>query len=177
MSCRIFFKSRLLPITSQCLRSPSTQLNRAPGSFLVLHRSFSTQLSAGLKHTNKSAYNGPLAQTFRRLKIFSLSSLMLSSSLAPFMFLMESNIPTAARVVVAFIAVGTSGLSTGLVGWCAKPYVATLRRLVPEKDNGSEGIEMTTFNMLLRPRVTRVSNYTMFFYAWLKIDRYTIQSS
>jgi len=76
------------------------------------------------------------------------------------MFLMESNLPTTARIVVTSIAVGTSGLSTGLVGWCAKPYVATLRRLVPEKDGGTEGIEMTTFDILLRPRITRVYDAT-----------------
>jgi hypothetical protein len=64
---------------------------------------------------------------------------------------------------VASMAVGTSGLSTGLVGWCAKPYVSTLRRLVPEKDGGTEGIEMTTFDIFLRPRITQVSNCAAYY--------------
>lgn len=76
------------------------------------------------------------------------------------MFLMESNLPTTARVAVATIAVGTSGLSTGLVGWCAKPYVAKLSHLVPEKNGGAQGIEMTTFDIFLRPRITRVYDTT-----------------
>jgi TMEM70/TMEM186/TMEM223 protein family len=180
MSCRIFFTSRLhIPTTT--FRFHPTRLNRAPSSFVVQQRLLSTLSSSAPKHTTPTleadfVYNGPLTLTFRRLKIFSLSSLSLSCMLAPFMFLMESNLPTTARVVVASIAVGTSGLSTGLVGWCAKPYVAKLRRLVPEKHGDAEGIEMTTFDILLRPRITRVSHlYLYVLHAWLKTYRYTMQ--
>ncbi|KAH9976156.1 hypothetical protein BGW80DRAFT_1291663 [Lactifluus volemus] len=74
-------------------------------------------------------YVGPLAQTFRRLKIFSLSSLALATSLSPFIFIIESSLPSAARVGLATTALATSGVSTALVAWCGRPYVTTLRRL------------------------------------------------
>ncbi|KAF5380435.1 hypothetical protein D9615_004666 [Tricholomella constricta] len=108
----------------------------------------------------KARYIGPLTQTFRRLKIFSMSSFMLSCTLAPFMFIVESNLPVSARIALASIAIGTSGVSTGLVGWCGKPYVTTLRHLTPEENGGAEGIEMSTLTLLLRPRITRVYDPT-----------------
>ena len=74
-------------------------------------------------------YVGPLTQTFRRLKIFSLSSLALASTLSPFIFIIESSLPSTARAALAATALATSGVSTALVGWCGRPYVTTLRRL------------------------------------------------
>jgi hypothetical protein len=105
---------------------------------------------------DKPTYHGPLTSTFTRLKIFSLSSLTLSGTLAPFMFLIESNLPLTARFALASIAIGTSGISTGLVSWCGMPYVTTLRRLKPEENAGAEGVEMTTLNLFLRPKITTV---------------------
>ncbi|KAG6813296.1 hypothetical protein H0H92_012451 [Tricholoma furcatifolium] len=61
-----------------------------------------------------------------------------------------------ARVALVSIAIGTSGLSTALVGWCGQPYVSTLRYLKPEENGGSEGIQMTTHNLFLKPRITTV---------------------
>ena|SRR6266851_8403686 len=74
-------------------------------------------------------YVGPLTQTFRRLKIFSLSSLALASTLSPFIFIVESSLPSTARAALATTALATSGVSTALVGWCGRPYVTALRRL------------------------------------------------
>ena len=74
-------------------------------------------------------YVGPLTQTFRRLKIFSLSSLALASSLSPFIFIVESSLPSTARVALATTALATSGVSTALVAWCGRPYVTALRNL------------------------------------------------
>lgn len=74
-------------------------------------------------------YVGPLTQTFRRLKIFSLSSLVLASTLSPFIFIVESSLPSTARAALATTALATSGVSTALVAWCGRPYVTTLRRL------------------------------------------------
>jgi len=74
-------------------------------------------------------YVGPLTPTFRRLKIFSLSSLALAGVLSPFMFIIESSLPFTARAALATAAIGTSGVSTALVAWCGRPYVTTLRRL------------------------------------------------
>ena len=114
-------------------------------------------------------YVGPLTQTFRRLKIFSLSSLALAGSLSPFIFIVESSLPSTARVALAATALATSGVSTALVAWCGKPYVTTLRRLSspPQQqqqqhtthshnENAPAGIELTTLTFALRPRATRV---------------------
>lgn len=90
------------------------------------------------KHTDAGAdaccplsliYIGPLTRTFRRLKIFSLSSLALASSLSPFIFIVESSLPSTARAALATTALATSGVSTALVAWCGRPYVTTLRNL------------------------------------------------
>jgi hypothetical protein len=96
-------------------------------------------------------YHGPLTTTFRRLKLFSLSSLGLSVGLAPFLFLLEtsSGLPVIARFALAGTALTTSGVSTALVGWCGKPYVTTL-----EREGG--GVAMTTLTLALKKRVTHV---------------------
>lgn len=101
-------------------------------------------------------YHGPLTPAFRRLKLFSLASFGLSTMLSPFMFLVESGLPMNARIALAGIAVGTSGLSTGLVSWCAKPYVTTMRRFRPDGTGSAEELELTTSTLLLRPRITKV---------------------
>ncbi|KAH9050985.1 hypothetical protein EDB83DRAFT_2399573 [Lactarius deliciosus] len=117
-------------------------------------------------------YVGPLTQTFRRLKIFSLSSLALAGSLSPFIFIVESSLPSTARAALAATALATSGVSTALVAWCGKPYVTTLRRLsstaptAPQQQqqhtthshnaNAPAGIELTTLTLALTPRATRV---------------------
>jgi hypothetical protein len=101
-------------------------------------------------------YKGPLALTFKRLKLFSLASLGLSAALSPFMFIIESTLPTSARVGLAGVALTTSGISTLLVNWCGKPYVETLRHLQPSENDGIEGLEMTTLSLLLQKRTTRV---------------------
>jgi hypothetical protein len=95
-----------------------------------------------------------LTPTFRRLKIFSLSSLALSFSFVPFIFLVESQLPLGARIALATTALATSGVSTALITWCAGPYVTTLRRINPLES--TQGLEMTTLTLFLRERVTRV---------------------
>jgi hypothetical protein len=111
--------------------------------------------SSSSNSDDSSTYHGPLANTFKKLKMFSLASLSLSIALAPVMFLVDSNLPVSGRVALASIAIGTSGISTALVGWCGKPYVKTLKRL--KTGDGVEGLELITYNLFLRPRVTRVS--------------------
>lgn len=103
-----------------------------------------------------STYEGPLAQTFRRLKLFSLASFGLSSALAPFMFVVESGLPPSARFALAGIALGTSGLSTGLVAWCAKPYVNKMYTHRPEALGAAEELELITSDLFLRPVTTKV---------------------
>ena len=121
------------------------------GSIGQVHGTLSS--SAGPRSSED--YKGPLALTFKRLKIFSLASLSLSSALTPFMFVLESTLPMSARVSLAGMALTTTGISTLLIGWCGKPYVETLRR-VPDEKGGFDGFEMTTMSILLRKRITRV---------------------
>ncbi|KAF9268552.1 hypothetical protein L218DRAFT_954005 [Marasmius fiardii PR-910] len=121
--------------------------------------SASTSHTTGYVKANENVYRGPLTATFRRLKIFSLSSFALSFSLAPLIFVIDSSLPTFARLALAFTAVSTSGVSTALVAWVARPYVSALCRLEPEGTGGVQGIEMTTSTLMLNPRVTRVYDY------------------
>jgi len=106
-------------------------------------------------------YNGPLAPTFRRLKIFSLSTLGLSTVISPFIFVIESSLPTTARIALASTALGTSAISTTLVNWVGKPYVAQLKPILAEGETLDPkkvvtSVEMTTYSLALRKRVTKV---------------------
>lgn len=107
--------------------------------------------------TDNDIYHGPLAPTIRRLKVFSLGSLAMSFTMAPFFFIVESSLPVSARIALAATAMATSSISTGLVGWIGGSYVSTLRHLRPSENDGMEGLEMTTMTLTLQPRVTRVS--------------------
>ncbi|KAI0669659.1 hypothetical protein C8Q78DRAFT_1193196 [Trametes maxima] len=106
-------------------------------------------------------YRGPLAATFRRLKIFSLSSLTLTFALTPFIFVLEttSSVPLSGRAALAGIAMATSSVSTALVAWCGRPYVNTLRFLEPDGAQAAgsgRAVEMTTLTLGLHKRVTTV---------------------
>ena len=118
---------------------------------LVRYRGLSTSPSEPTP-TSEIAYQGPLTNTFRRLKIFSLSSLTLSVALVPFIFVIEaSGIPLSARFALAGVAMATSSVSTALVAWCGSPYVTKLQRV--QKDHT---LQMTTLTLGLRERVTSV---------------------
>ncbi|KAK0454538.1 hypothetical protein EV421DRAFT_1896456 [Armillaria borealis] len=114
-------------------------------------KSFSTT-----EPSEQHVYHGPLSNTFRRLKLFSWTTLGLTSTISPFMFVIESNLPASARLSLATIAVTTSAASTAIVGWVTHPYVTTLRRLEPPNPGGVPEIEMTTYSLALKPRITRV---------------------
>ena len=106
-------------------------------------------------------YHGPLTTTYRRLKIFSLSTLTLTFALTPFIFVIEatSSVPVVARFALAGIAMAASGVSTAMVAWVGRPYVATLRWLKPEGAQAAgsgDAVEMTTLTLALHKRVTTV---------------------
>lgn len=106
-------------------------------------------------------YHGPLTTTYRRLKIFSLSTLTLTAALTPLIFVIEttSSIPVVARFALAGMAMAASGVSTSLVAWVGRPYVSTLRWLKPEGAQAAgsgDAVEMTTFTLALHKRVTTV---------------------
>ena len=150
----------------RCLCSPFRSLGqtatKSPLWLPAITAAAAARLHAVASHTNGGApastdiYHGPFTVTLRRLKIFSLSSLALSTSLTPFMFIIESALPLGARVALATTAITTSGISTALVAWCGSPYVATLRRLGGDVD----GLELVTFSLTLKPLVTRVYDTT-----------------
>ncbi|KAF5326057.1 hypothetical protein D9611_000280 [Ephemerocybe angulata] len=159
-SCRRSFTSASRLLTRGAFLSQHRPLN---GTLLPGRRLFSdkpetpkTEQAAAPATGEQADYVGPLSSTFRKLKIFSLASCGLSVTLAPFMFLVESNLPYSARLALASIAIGTSGLSTSLVAWCARPYVTTLGRLKPEGEKGGEVLQLTTMTLTLRHRVTTV---------------------
>jgi hypothetical protein len=96
-------------------------------------------------------YTGPMTATFRRLKIFSLSSCALTVVFTPFLFVLESSLPAIAQASLAVTALTTTFLSTALVGWTGRPYVTALRRT-----SDGVGLELHTMTMTLRPRTTSV---------------------
>lgn len=138
---------------SLCLRLARLQFH---GPLFRSLLSLSKNSSRNVSSETVPVYHGPLAQTFRNVKIFSLTSLGLATSMTPLFFIIESALPMSARVALAATALGTSSISTALVGWCGAPYVSTLRRL-PDG-----GIEMETMTLHLRSRYTCVYDPTLF---------------
>lgn len=126
-------------------------------------------------------YTGPLARTFRNLKLFSLSSLGLITGLSPVIFVIDApGIPMSARCAMVGTALAMSGASTGLIAWSGAPYVSSMRRLAPlpaptasaravktvEAPNGTsasisanvhpDAVEMATKTLFLRDMYTQV---------------------
>jgi len=210
--CRLFFSipvllptrrpqhstTRTCPVSSQTLlrpgSSPSSFVSSSPATASLSTastarnptKSNDKDVDPGTDASSSSLiYVGPLTQTFRRLKIFSLSSLALASSLSPLIFIVESSLPSTARVALATTALATSGVSTALVAWCGRPYVTALRNLATtttppphpspssttsetqhrqqeqatthsHNENVPAGIELTTLTLTLCPLTTRV---------------------
>ena len=142
------------PLTSPNTILPLRQLSHSPRA----SQSAGAQASTldPREDNQPVSYHGPLTQTFRRLKIFSLASLGLTFTMAPFLFIVESSLPMSARVFLTATAVSTSSISTALVSWCGAPYVVDLRRLTPAENGGIEGVEMTTLTLTLKKLTTRV---------------------
>ncbi|KAF7362274.1 hypothetical protein MVEN_00573900 [Mycena venus] len=105
---------------------------------------------------DKVLYRGPLTATFKRLKVFSLSSLALCLTITPVMFAIESNLPWSARAFLACTAIGTSSVSTAVIAWAGRSYVTALRLSKSPANDAIEQIEFTTLTLRLRPRITRV---------------------
>lgn len=101
-----------------------------------------------------ATYEGPLARTFTRLKLFSLGSLGLASMLTPILLLAPGEISLAGRVGLSVTALATSGVSTALIAWIGTPYVGAMRLLpLPQ---GKVAIELETVSWRLRPQRTLV---------------------
>lgn len=70
----------------------------------------------------QQVYLGPLAKTAKYLKLFSISSLVVTCSLSPLIFFIDAGLSTVVRTILFGAALGTSGLSTALIHWCIHPY-------------------------------------------------------
>jgi len=155
---RLFFwdKSKVMAWTKQ---NHNSRRHFSPCATRKQANSTSDPSIQGAKVTQDSfVYRGPLTKPFRNLKIFSLSSVGLTISLSPVLFIVDSGLPMTARISLACIALGTSGLSTALIAFCAKPYVTSMRRFRPDRTGSAEVIEMTTQSLFLKPLVTTVSH-------------------
>ena len=142
-------------VRNGCSGSPTIQMTRCFSS-----QPFSTSTSPSPSTSYTSIYTGPLTRTFRNLKLFSLSSLAMATSLTPFMFIIESSLPFGARCALAATAVTTSGISTMLVGWAGSPYVVGIEG-VKESADGKEkeefdAVRIETRSLLLQPVYTTV---------------------
>ena len=101
-----------------------------------------------------ATYEGPLARTFTRLKLFSLGSLALASVLTPVLLLAPGEISMAGRVGLCITALATSGVSTALIAWIGTPYVGSMRLLAtPQRQHV---MELNTLDWRLRRRTTLV---------------------
>jgi hypothetical protein len=110
---------------------------------------------------DKILYRGPLTATFKRLKVFSLSSLSLCLTTAPLMFAIETSLPWSARAALAGTAVATSSVSTCLIAWAGRSYVTALRVTKAPTDDAIEQLEITTLTLRLKPRITRVRTFAL----------------
>jgi hypothetical protein len=72
------------------------------------------------------------------------------------MFCIESNLPWSARAFLVGTAIGTSSVSTAVIAWAGRSYVTALRLTKSPKTDAVEQVELTTWNLLLQPRITRV---------------------
>ncbi|KAJ7270044.1 hypothetical protein B0H12DRAFT_822152 [Mycena haematopus] len=146
---------RCFPVGSTRLFSP-----RLPAVLAVHPFSRSEATVATFPHVSispdKVVYRGPLTATFKRLKVFSLSSLTLCLTMAPVMFAIETSLPFSARVFLAATAVGTSCVSTAVIAWAGRSYVTALRLTKSPTTDEIEQVELTTLTLRLRPRITRV---------------------
>lgn len=152
-------------------RTLSTSRRRPDIAHNVGNASSVPQANPDAVYAGPVLYEGPLSTTFRRLKMFSLSSLSLSFAMAPIILTVTSTLPTQARIALAGTAVLTSGISTAMVAWAGRPYVVALRRLggaphteghTPNDHTPSHneltpsGVEFETLTITMRTLRTRV---------------------
>ncbi|SPO35366.1 uncharacterized protein PSFLO_00837 [Pseudozyma flocculosa] len=100
-------------------------------------------------------YQGPLAGTFTRLKLFSLGSLALAGTLTPILLLAPGEVSMAGRIGLCLTALSTSGVSTALIAWIGQPYAGRMQLLAGDK-GASPRIRIETVSWTLRPQVTTV---------------------
>lgn len=123
----------------------------SPLSFVQCGTRFRKNLSTKADEPKDSSspvlleYKGLYADSYKKLKAFSLSSLALATMVTPIMFLIESSIPVGGKAVLGITAMSTSSISTALIAWAGSSYVTQL-----QVDEGGRRLQFTTTTMLLR---------------------------
>ncbi|KAF9970449.1 hypothetical protein BGZ65_011112, partial [Modicella reniformis] len=105
--------------------------------------------SPHLVDSQLTIYEGPFSQTAKRLKLFSVSSLVATVALCPFIFILDA-------------AVATSGSSTALVQWCLGSYVRKVTIPNPLSTGDT--------NTVITTRSTPVSFETLSFWGGKRIS-------
>ncbi|KAG7527946.1 hypothetical protein FFLO_06488 [Filobasidium floriforme] len=149
-----------------CRRAASLNVDRIAGTRLapVMFRStqLTRQMSSRPQTTKlvipqdaKTVYEGPYSKTFKYLKLFSLSSLGLSAALSPFIFILESSLPTSGRIFLAVTAISTTTFSTYLISLFTGPYV---NRIVRGAADAQYPFILSTTSMFLQERNTFIND-------------------
>ena len=90
--------SRIASPTAETAASPSVEQSPIVPEYRTPLRIKSSNAPQAIRDTVKVVYQGPLSKAVRGLKAFSISSLILSATMAPFMLTIEANVPMIARV-------------------------------------------------------------------------------
>ena len=96
----------------------------------------------------ETIYRGPLGRPIRAVKVFSVSSAVITAIGSPALALLASeHLPIGAGVAMATGAVSISLFTTSLLYWFTKPYVVSLG--IDPKDQ--DLLHITTLSLLGRP--------------------------
>ncbi|CAG8661565.1 673_t:CDS:2, partial [Acaulospora morrowiae] len=82
-------------------------------------------------------YKAPFAIACRRLKKFSIASLITTVSFTPLIFILDNSLNLKAQTLMALFVISTSAASTMLIHRCISPYVAKITYNPPEAFNSS----------------------------------------
>ncbi|KAJ1865294.1 hypothetical protein LPJ78_002782 [Coemansia sp. RSA 989] len=75
----------------------------------------------------KEIYQGGLAKAAKVMKLASVASFVGASCAVPFFFAGESDVPSAARTILAVTTIGMTGSSTAIITWALRPYITSLK--------------------------------------------------
>jgi hypothetical protein len=93
---------------------------------------------------------------FRRLKLFSLTTLSLSIGLTPALLLAPGTMPLSARLGVSGAVLATSASATGLIAFVGGPYASHMQLLAPTATRKSHAIELDTYSWRMQPLRTTI---------------------
>ncbi|RUS26663.1 hypothetical protein BC938DRAFT_484290 [Jimgerdemannia flammicorona] len=146
----------MLPTSASLARSLHRPLHYPsipPSLPFLVRSSYSTRSS---DPTTTTIYTGPLATVAKRLKLFSVTSLGLTTGLSPFLFLVDVPVPNIARAVLVGAAFFTSAASTALIHWVMSPYVAKITVPTNPADTTPTTLNLHTYTWTSRKHVTTV---------------------